>query len=915
MAHLLSFTLVARLLLSFASVAILAAESVNKSEIDRQALLSFKAAISLDPLGALRSWRDGSVDFCSWSGVVCGKALPPRVVSLNLSSLQLTGNLSPSLANLTSLARLDLGNNLLSGGMPEELGTLSMLQDLMLASNKLTGNIPRSLGTASLKSINLAYNFLGGGIPDPLATSSSLTVLNLTSNNLSGMIPASLFNGSSRILVISLATNSFTGGIPDFHRMVTLKILDLANNNLSGSIPPSLGNVSSLDKISLYSNYLGGSVPETLSQIRNLSILKLDENNLSGHVPAQLYNISSLIVLSLAQNNLTGRIPSMIGNMLPNLGSLIMYDNRMMGFIPASLANASMLAVINLSNNSLVGPVPSLGSLSDLYMLSLGLNQLESEDWTFLASLTNCTQLKGVAMSGNNLNGSLPRVIGNLSANLEYLAFGSNRIVGPIPLEVGKLPSLIALTLGKNQLVGTIPVLVQNLSNLQMLDMNQNSLSGEIPSTIAGLRRLVILNLSKNNLSGPIPSNIGDLSMLLEIRLDSNNLSGNIPANLGNCKQLVTLNLSSNNLSGSIPILLVLENLASLDLSRNSLNGSIPLTFTQLMSINVVNLSQNNFVGHIPAYFVNFTLLRLLDLSYNYFVGAIPSGGVFENATAVILDGNVGLCAESTTFTSLFPICPRTNISGGQTQKSYVRLLLIGIPPITITLFSFVYFVVNLRKKRAHTAPCHKETMKKVSHSDILKATSWLSPVNKLSSSCTSSVYIGRFEFDTDTVAIKVFHLDEHGALNSFLMECEVLRNTRHRNIMKAVTLCSTVDLENNDFKAIVFDFMANGNLDMWVHPKSLQQNSRKRGLSLGQIIRIALDVASALDYMHNQLTPPLVHCDLKPANVLLDYDMTARVGDFGSAKFLSSALGIPQDFVGVGGTIGYIAPGEHLCY
>jgi serine/threonine protein kinase len=71
------------------------------------------------------------------------------------------------------------------------------------------------------------------------------------------------------------------------------------------------------------------------------------------------------------------------------------------------------------------------------------------------------------------------------------------------------------------------------------------------------------------------------------------------------------------------------------------------------------------------------------------------------------------------------------------------------------------------------------------------------------------------------------------------------------------------------------------------------------------------MDVASALDYMHNQLTPPLVHCDLKPANVLLDYDMTARVGDFGSAKFLSSGISSPEGFVTIGGTIGYIAPGE----
>nr|CAB3466501.1 unnamed protein product [Digitaria exilis] len=217
-------------------------------------------------------------------------------------------------------------------------------------------------------------------------------------------------------------------------------------------------------------------------------------------------------------------------------------------------------------------------------------------------------------------------------------------------------------------------------------------------------------------------------------------------------------------------------------------------------------------------------------------------------------------------------------------------------------------------QKREHIFPCYKETMKKVSYGDILKATNWLSPVNKISTSRTGSVYIGRFQFDTDLVVIKVFHLDEYGSLNSFLMECQVLRNTRHRNLMKAVTLCSTVDLENNEFKAIVFDFMANGSLDMWVHPK-LHQNCPKRCLSLGQRIRIAADVASALDYMHNQLVPPLVHCDLKPSNVLLDYDMTARVGDYGSAKFISSDPSSPKEFVGVGGTIGYIAPEYGMGY
>jgi serine/threonine protein kinase len=166
-------------------------------------------------------------------------------------------------------------------------------------------------------------------------------------------------------------------------------------------------------------------------------------------------------------------------------------------------------------------------------------------------------------------------------------------------------------------------------------------------------------------------------------------------------------------------------------------------------------------------------------------------------------------------------------------------------------------------------------------------------------------------KFDTDLVAIKVFHLDEQGSINSFFIECDVLKHTRHRNLIQVITSCSTVDFENNEFKALVYEFMANGSLDMWVHPR-LHKGIPRRVLSLGQRITVAANVASALDYLHNQLTPPLIHCDLKSDNVLLDYDMTSRIGDFGSALFLSSSLSSsPKDLVGTRGTIGYIAPGK----
>lgn len=198
--------------------------------------------------------------------------------------------------------------------------------------------------------------------------------------------------------------------------------------------------------------------------------------------------------------------------------------------------------------------------------------------------------------------------------------------------------------------------------------------------------------------------------------------------------------------------------------------------------------------------------------------------------------------------------------------------------------------------------------MKKVSYGDILKATNWFSSVHTISSTHTGSVYVGRFKSDKSLVAIKVFNLNQPGAYESYFIECEVLRSTRHRNLMRPLTLCSTLDKENHEFKALIFKFMVNGSLERWLYSEQ-HYGIKDRVLCLGQRICIATEVASALDYIHNHLTPPLVHCDVKPSNILLDDDMTARLGDFGSAKFLFPDLVSLESLADIGGTIGYIAP------
>ncbi|XP_058006593.1 probable LRR receptor-like serine/threonine-protein kinase At3g47570 [Hevea brasiliensis] len=74
--------------------------------------------------------------------------------------------------------------------------------------------------------------------------------------------------------------------------------------------------------------------------------------------------------------------------------------------------------------------------------------------------------------------------------------------------------------------------------------------------------------------------------------------------------------------------------------------------------------------------------------------------------------------------------------------------------------------------------------------------------------------------------------------------------------------------------------------------------------------MNIAIDVGSALDYLHHGCQKPIIHCDLKPGNDLLDNDMVAHIGDFGLAKLLSQLTNpIQSSSVGVRGTVGYAAP------
>ncbi|TYI32338.1 hypothetical protein ES332_A04G053100v1 [Gossypium tomentosum] len=233
-------------------------------------------------------------------------------------------------------------------------------------------------------------------------------------------------------------------------------------------------------------------------------------------------------------------------------------------------------------------------------------------------------------------------------------------------------------------------------------------------------------------------------------------------------------------------------------------------------------------------------------------------------------------------------------------QMIILHALRYGLPTIGVVVLLIVLTIMYRRcQSRSTTLPIKDDLLslkrlRRTSHAELSQATNGFEESNMLGSGSFGYVYKGRL-LDGMEVAIKVFNLQTEGVFRSFDIECDAMRNIVHRNIVKVITCCSSVN-----FKALVLDYMSNGNLEKWLHSKNYF-------LDLIQRVEIMIDVASAIEHLHNGHPTPRIHCDLKPNNILLDEDMVAHVGDFGIAKLLEEGYLMKHTMTLA--TIGYMAP------
>ncbi|XP_019103041.1 LRR receptor-like serine/threonine-protein kinase ERECTA isoform X1 [Beta vulgaris subsp. vulgaris] len=514
---------------------------------DGVTLLEIKKSIR-DVDNVLYDWSDSpSADYCVWRGVTCDNATF-NIVALNLSGLNLDGEISSSIGDLKSLLSIDLSRNRLSGQIPDEIGDCSPLKSLDLSFNELYGDIPFSISKLKqLEALILKNNQLTGPIPSTLSQIPNLKILDLAQNSLTGDIPRLIY-WNEVLQYLGLRGNNLGGTLsPDMCQLTGLWYFDVRNNSLTGTIPESIGNCTAFQVLDLSYNQLTGEIPFNIGFLQ-VATLSLQGNQLSGEIPSVIGLMQALAVLDLSFNQLTGTIPPILGN-LSYTEKLYLHGNKLTGSIPPELGNMTKLHYLELNDNHLTGHIPpELGKLTDLFDLNIANNNLEGP---IPGNLSSCANLNSINVHGNKLNGTIPAAFESLES-MTYLNLSANQLRGSIPLEISRMGNLDTLDLSDNHISGSIPSPLGDLEHLLKLNLSRNHIGGLIPTEFGNLRSIVEIDLSSNQLVGPIPQELGQLQNLFSLRLEYNNLSGDV-LTLMNCLSLATLNVSYNDLVGDIP--------------------------------------------------------------------------------------------------------------------------------------------------------------------------------------------------------------------------------------------------------------------------------------------------------------------------------------------------------------------------
>ncbi|XP_012088621.2 probable LRR receptor-like serine/threonine-protein kinase At5g63710 isoform X1 [Jatropha curcas] len=366
------------------------------------------------------------------------------------------------------------------------------------------------------------------------------------------------------------------------------------------------------------------------------------------------------------------------------------------------------------------------------------------------------------------------------------------------------------------------------------------------------------------------------------LSLASIGFSGTLSPAIMKLKFLVSLELQNNNLSGPLPDYLGnMELLENLNLANNKFNGSIPISWAQLSNLKHLDLSSNDLTGQVP--------LQLLSVpEFNFTATGLACGSSLE---------------EPCVSNNPFPV-----------SKSKLRLKVAVIAAscgvFMVLLLGLAYWYHQCYRLQhdvfvdvAGEDDCKISfgQLKRFSWREIQLATDNFSESNIIGQGGFGKVYKGILSDNTKVAIKRLTDYHSPGGEAAFQREVQLISVAVHRNLLRLIGFCTT-----SSERILVYPYMQN--LSVAYHLRDLKPG--EKGLDWSTRKRVAFGTAHGLEYLHEHCNPKIIHRDLKAANILLDDDFEAVLGDFGLAKLVDTRL--THITTQIRGTMGHIAP-EYL--